>query len=53
MQGTYAYRTVIDIAATVKKHVDIVPNLLVARALSGYDTVACLHGFGTISATLR
>ena len=48
-EGTSAHRTVIDIAATVKKHVAIVPNLLAAHALSGCDTVACLHGIGKVS----
>ena len=47
MEGTSAVeRTVIDIAATMKKHAAIIPQLLAAHALSGCDTVARLSGLG-------
>ena len=47
MEGTSAAeRTVIDRAATMKKHAAIIPQLLAAHALSGCDTVARLSGLG-------
>lgn len=49
MQGTSAGRTVIDIAATWKKHSVIVSQLLAAHALSGCDTVAQPYGVGKAS----
>ena len=39
-------RTVIDINASVRKHENIVHNLLAAHALSGCDTVASYYGIG-------
>ena len=47
MEGTSAAeRTVIDIAATMKKHAAIIPQHLAAHDLSGCDTVARLSGLG-------
>ena len=46
MEGTTSQRTTTDIAATVKKHANIVPQLLAAHALSGCDTVAYMYGIG-------
>ena len=46
MQGTNPSRTVVDIAATVAKHQEIIPYLLAAHALSGCDTVAHMWGIG-------
>ena len=43
MEGTTSQRTTTDIAATVKKHANIVPQLLAAHALSGCDTVAYMQ----------
>ena len=39
-------RAFIDIAATVQKFKNIIPELLPAHALSGCDTVAMCHGIG-------
>ena len=51
MEGTSAAeRTVIDIAATMKKHAAIIPQLLAAHALSGCDTVTRLSGLGKATA---
>ena len=46
LAGTSSERAVIDIAATCRKHVVIVPHLLAAYALSCCDTVANLSGIG-------
>ena len=46
MEGTSSQRTPIDIAATAKKHANIVQQLLAAHALSGRDTVAYMYGIG-------
>ena len=47
MEGTSATeRTVIDLAATVKRHAAIISQLLAAHALSGCDTVARFSGLG-------
>jgi len=46
MEGTSSKRTVIDIGATAKQHVDIVPDILAAHVLSGCDTVPHLWGIG-------
>ena len=39
-------RTVIDIQATVKKYSRIIPAMLAAHALTGYDTVPAYIGIG-------
>ena len=49
MVGTSPSRTVIDIAATAKKHAQIAPSLLSAHALSGCDTTAYYWGVGKVS----
>ena len=46
MVATGSDRTVIDIAATVKEHSDVVTNLLAMHGLSGCDTIAQLFGIG-------
>ena len=46
MEATGSDRTVIDIAATVREHSDVVTNLLAMHCLSGCDTVAQLFGIG-------
>ena len=46
MGGTSAERSVVDIAATVRKHSPIITQLLAAHAISGCDTVAQLSGLG-------
>ena len=46
MGATGSDRTVIDIAATVKEHSDVVTNLLAMHCLSGCDTVVQLFGIG-------
>lgn len=46
MECTSSKRSEIDIGATAKQHVDIVPDILAARALSGCDTVTHLWGIG-------
>ena len=39
-------RVVVDINATVDLHRDIIPDLLAAHGLTGYDTVATYFGIG-------
>ena len=46
MEGATSQRTIIDIAATARKHAKIVPQLLAAHALSGCDTAAYMYGIG-------
>jgi hypothetical protein len=46
MESPVKGRAVIDIGLTVKKHKDIVEEILPAHALSGCDTVACCFGIG-------
>ena len=46
MEGTVSGRAVIDIAATVEKHANIILQLPAAHALTGCDTVAQLWGLG-------
>ena len=46
MESTIRSRLSIDIGATVAKHAGIVPQLIVAYAVSGCDTVGCYHGIG-------
>ena len=44
MEATSSDRTLIDIPATVKKHTDIVTNLLAMHCPSGCDTVGQMYG---------
>lgn len=46
MEPTSQGRSVINISETVSKHLNIVPQLLSAHALSGCDTVAGYFGIG-------
>ena len=46
MTSPIQQRAVIDIKATVHVHHLVIPNLLTAHALSGYDTVASYFGIG-------
>ena len=46
MESTSRSRSSIDIGTTVAKHSGIVPQLIVAHAVSGCDTVGCYHGIG-------
>ena len=46
MESTSRSQSSIDIGATVAKHSGIVPQLIVAHAVSGCDTVGCNHGIG-------
>ena len=46
MESPINGRSIINIAETVKKHCQILPNLLPAHALTGCDTVACHFGVG-------
>ena len=46
LQSTQTGRAFIDIAATVQKFKNIIPELLPTHALSGCDTVAMCHGIG-------
>ncbi len=46
MEYTRRSRSSNDIGATVAKHFGIVPQLIVAHAVSGCDTVGCHHGIG-------
>jgi len=46
MEATGSDRTLIDIPATVKKHAEIVPDLLAMHCLSGCDTVGQMYGIG-------
>ena len=39
-------RSLIDINDAAKKHAEIVPSLIGAHALSGYDSVSNLYGIG-------
>ena len=41
MRSPIKDRVIVDIGLTVEKHKDIIPELLPAHVLSGYDTVAC------------
>ena len=50
MESTSRSRSSIDIGATVAKHSGIVPQFIVAHAVSGCDTVGCYHGIGTNNA---
>lgn len=50
MEGLSSQRPVIDIKATVDKHSAIVPQLLGAHALTGYDTVPQMFGIGKSTA---
>ena len=43
-------RAVIDINATVVLHHDIIPDMLAAHGLTGYDTVATYFGIGKAAA---
>ena len=51
MEATGSDRTVIDIAATVREHSDVVTNLLAMHCLSGCDTVVQLFGIGKLFGT--
>ena len=56
MQSTsYDPNTVIDINKTYEEHIDVVPNILAAHALSGCDTVGAYFGIGksTVVKTLK
>ena len=46
MESTSRSQSSIDIGATVAKHSGIVPQFIVAHAVSGCDTVGCNHGIG-------
>ena len=46
MESTSRCRSSIDIGATVAKHSGIVPQLIVAHAVSGCDTVGSYNGIG-------
>ena len=46
MESTSYNANVIDINATVEKHMDIAPNLLAAHGLSGCDTGGKIFGIG-------
>ena len=46
MESTIRSQSSIDIGATVAKHSGIVPQFIVAHAVSGCDTVGCNHGIG-------
>ena len=46
MEATSSNRRLIDIPATVKKHTDIVTNLLTMHCLSGCDTIGQMYGIG-------
>ena len=46
MEATSSDQTLIDIPATVKKHTDIVTNLLAMHCLSSCDTVGQMYGIG-------
>ena len=46
MESSNEKRAVVDIEATVKKHCNIINNLLPAHAISGCDTVACYYSVG-------
>ena len=43
-------RSVLDINAAAEEHIFIVPDLLVAHGLTGYDTVASCFGGGKVAA---
>ena len=40
---------VIDIDEVVRKHSEVMPNILVAHALTGCNTVSCFDGIGKIT----
>ncbi|MEL7308361.1 MAG: hypothetical protein AAGK05_11175 [Pseudomonadota bacterium] len=46
MESPVRDRAIVDIGMTVAKHIDIIPELLAAHALTGCDTVACFYGIG-------
>ncbi|KAG0723713.1 hypothetical protein GWK47_042084 [Chionoecetes opilio] len=46
MESPIKDRAIVDIGKTVEKHIDIIPEILAAHALSGCDTVACCFGIG-------
>ena len=46
MESPVHGKQTIDIRATAKVHANILPNLLAAHGLSGYDTVAPCYCFG-------
>jgi len=46
MESPIKDRVVVDIGKTVKKHQNIITEILAAHALSGCDTVACCFGIG-------
>lgn len=50
MQSPIHGRSCVDIPATVRKHSDIVPQILAIHALSGCDTVAATFGIGKVTA---
>ena len=39
-------RTSVDIAATAMKHLEVIPYLLAAHAVSGCDSVSYMYGIG-------
>ncbi|KAG0714433.1 hypothetical protein GWK47_014176 [Chionoecetes opilio] len=46
MKSPIKDRAIVDIGKTVEKHIDIIPEILAAHALSGCDTIACCFGIG-------
>ena len=46
LEGATSQTTIVDIAATARKHAKIVPKRLAAHALSGCDTAAYIYGIG-------
>ena len=53
MAGTSHGRTTVDIKGRVDQYKHVIPNLLPAHVLTGYDTVAYLWGMGKFVLGMR
>ena len=52
-QGISTKRNIFDVRETVRSNEDIVPFIVAAHSLSGYDTVAPYHGMGKMTVVKR
>ena len=50
MEPSVNERVCVDISATVKKHSNVIPQILAIQAISGCDTVAASYGIGKLKA---
>lgn len=53
MQGTSTERNIFDVRETIRRNKDIVPLLVVAHSLCGYNTVTTYHGLDKMTVVKR